>query len=284
MIRTPIGIWARNSLIMERSLLQESACTINGLYLFLGNGMRANWSILLVLVAAACASTDTQTAQTEPRPEPEPVGLSNEVHWMRNSAEYRAVMLQTYALASDRLRTLVADRERGTWAVASDADETIIDNSPYAKDLLLSGQVLTAGNWDAWVARRAAPPLPGAAEFLELVHELGGYIAVVTNRKSEHCADTRANFRAHDIPFDVILCREDDRRKEPRWEMVENGTASPDLPPLEIVLWIGDNIEDFPGLDQSIRLKNSAAFGEFGYRYFALPNPTYGSWEENPQD
>ena len=203
---------------------------------------------------------------------------------MRNSAEYQAVMIQTYALASDRLRSLVADKERGTWAVASDADETIIDNSPYAKDLLLSGQELTAGNWDAWVARRAAPPLPGAVQFLELVHELGGYITVVTNRKSEHCADTRANFRAFDIPFDVILCREDDRRKEPRWEMVEKGAASPDLPPLEIVLWLGDNIEDFPGLDQSIRLEDAAAFAKFGYQFFAVPNPTYGSWEENPQD
>jgi len=246
--------------------------------------MRVTWSILLVLVAVGCASTDTQTAATEPQPEPEPAGLTNDVHWMRNSAEYRAVMLQTYAIASDRLRSLVADKKRGTWAVASDADETILDNSPYAKDLLLSGRELTAGNWDAWVARRAAPPLPGAVQFLELVHELGGYIAIVTNRKSEHCDDTRANFRASDIPFDVILCREDDRRKESRWEMVEKGTAARDLPPLEIVLWLGDNIEDFPGLDQSLRLKDATAFREFGYRFFAVPNPVYGSWEENSQD
>jgi len=203
---------------------------------------------------------------------------------MRNSAEYQAVMLQTYALASDRLRTLVADQDEGTWAVAVDADGTIRDNSPYARDLLLNGQELTDGNWDSWVARRAAPPLPGAVEFLELVHQLGGHIAIVTNRRSEHCADTRANFRVFDIPFDVMLCREDDRRKEPRWEMVEKGTASNDLPPLEIVLWLGDNIEDFPGLDQSIRQEDAAAFSKFGYRFFAVPNPTYGSWLENPQE
>ena len=64
--------------------------------------------------------------------------------------------------------------------------------------------------------------------------------------------------------------------------MVETGTASIDLPPLEIVLWIGDNIEDFPGLDQDIRLRGAAAFGEFGSRFFVVPNPTYGSWLENP--
>lgn len=250
----------------------------------LGNGMKTLSTLLLLLVVVGCASTGTEPPVAAGENETEPAELTESVHWMRNSAEYRAVMEQTYALASERLRTLVADKDSGTWAVASDADETIIDNSPYAKDLLLSGQELTAGNWDAWVARRAAPPLPGAVEFLELVRQLGGHIAIVTNRKAEHCADTRANFMAFDIPFDVILCREDDRRKEPRWEMVAAGTASRNLPPLEIVLWLGDNIEDFPGLDQDIRQQDAAAFGEFGYRFFAVPNPTYGSWEENPQD
>jgi 5'-nucleotidase (lipoprotein e(P4) family) len=246
--------------------------------------MKVLSSVLLLLVVVGCATRGTQSPVAELKPEAEPAELTDAVQWMRNSAEYQAVMLQTYALASDRLRSLVADKGRGTWAVASDADETILDNSPYARDVLLNGRELTDAGWDAWVARRAAPPLPGAIEFLELVHQLGGHIAIVTNRRSEHCADTRANFRAFDIPFDVMLCREEDRRKEPRWERVENGTASRDLPPLEIVLWIGDNIQDFPGLDQSIRQEDAAAFGEFGYRFFAVPNPTYGSWSENPQD
>lgn len=244
--------------------------------------MKALSALLSLLVVIGCMSTGTQSPVTEVKPEA--AELTDAVHWMRNSAEYRAVMLQTYSLASDRLRSLVADRDKGTWAVASDADETILDNSPYARDLLLKGQELTDGNWDSWVARRAAPPLPGAVAFLELVHQLGGHIAIVTNRRSEHCADTRANFRAFDIPFDVILCREDDRRKEPRWELVEKGTASSDLPSLDIVLWLGDNIEDFPGLDQNIRQEGAEAFSEFGYRYFAVPNPTYGSWLENPQN
>jgi 5'-nucleotidase (lipoprotein e(P4) family) len=246
--------------------------------------MKSLLSILVLFTFLGCATTDTRTSTPGVAPEAEPARLTSGVHWMRNSAEYQALMLQTYALAADRLRELVADKARGSWAVASDADETILDNSAYAKELSLNRQETTNARWSAWVARHAAPPLPGAVDFLELVHRLGGRIAVVTNRKAEHCADTMANFRAFDIPFDVILCRDEDRRKEPRWEMVETGTASPELPPLEIVLWLGDNIEDFPGLDQSVRFEDPGTFAEFGERFFVMPNPTYGSWSENPHD
>jgi 5'-nucleotidase (lipoprotein e(P4) family) len=247
--------------------------------------MRISMPFALLLVTG-CATTPSAVpvAESQSEPQPETVEIAAAVHWMRNSAEYRALMLQTYAVASERLRELAKGREPGSWAIASDADETILDNSPYARELILSGQQTSDERWDAWVARRAAPPLPGAVAFLELVHELGGYVAIVTNRKAEHCGDTRANFRAFDIPFDVILCREDDRRKEGRWQRVEAGTTRTDLPPLEILLWVGDNIEDFPSLDQSVRLENDARFADFAERFFVVPNPTYGSWMENPKD
>jgi len=244
-----------------------------------------NLSVLLALVSmVGCASTGGQPAPAGPPATPETLGLDRSAHWLRNSAEYEAVVRQTYNVASARLRGMAASRQEGTWAVALDADETIIDNSAYEKELTIKGLKSTDELWDGWVARRAAPPLPGVLEFLELIHDLGGYIAVVTNRIDEHCPDTRANFRAFDIPFDVILCRDGTRRKEPRWASVEKGTASPDLPPLEIVMWLGDNIRDFPDLDQDVRFESGEAFAKFGSRYFALPNPIYGSWMGNPEN
>lgn len=243
------------------------------------------YRLLLALpLLVGCASQKWQAVQTVPAAEQEPAELDRAAHWIRNSAEYQALVRQAYNVASDHLRELVVDKEKGTWAVALDADETIIDNTDYEKELTTARQQSTQERWDGWVARRAAPPLPGAVDFLELVHELGGYITVVTNRIDEHCPDTRANFRAFDIPFDVILCRQETRRKEPRWERVKNGTASKDLPPLEIVMWIGDNIRDFPDLDQDLRSESAESFGAFGRRYFAMPNPVYGSWMDNPQD
>ena len=253
--------------------------------LFRSSAMKILMPFVTLLLLTACATGQKGVPPAvEPEPQSEVVEITSGVHWMRNSAEYRAIMLQTYALASERLRTLAAGREPGTWAIASDADETILDNSHYSRELILSGQQTSDERWDAWVARRAAPPLAGAVPFLELVHELGGYVAIVTNRRAEHCGDTRANFRAFDIPFDVILCREDDRRKEDRWQSVEAGTASPGLPPVEILLWVGDNIQDFPGLDQSLRFEDDSGFAEFAERFFVVPNPTYGSWMSNPED
>jgi 5'-nucleotidase (lipoprotein e(P4) family) len=241
--------------------------------------------LLLTLLLLGCTSVGTRQIVIEPPVEESPLELGRDLHWMRNSAEFKAIALQTYRLAAERLRELVADKKPGTWAVAADADETVIDASGYTKMVILMG--LPPSNydhWDAWVARHADSPVPGAINFLKLVHELGGRIAIVTNRSDKNCPDTKANFLTFDIPFDVMLCKGEDSQKEPRWEEVEKGTTSAGLPPLEIVMWLGDNIHDFPEFDQHSRLEGEEAFISFGDRYFAFPNPTYGSWEGNPRD
>jgi len=211
--------------------------------------------------------------------------LPNDIHWARDSAERQAVYWQTYRLAGEMLAATVADLEPGTWAVALDADETVIDNSLYQKERAAIGESFSSESWADWVARKRAPPLPGALKFLAQIHELGGKIAIVTNRRVTQCPDTEANFKAFAIPFDVILCRQpDEPRKEARWRRVEEGTAAETLPPLDIVMWLGDNIEDFPNLGQGIRTQSAAAFKRFGVDFFVLPNPMYGSWEENPAE
>lgn len=190
---------------------------------------------------------------------------------------------QTFRLARERLEELADDREPGTWAVISDADETILDNSLYAVERAAVGAGFTPESWTEWVARREAPALPGARDFLQSVHELGGVIAIVTNRKAHECADTEANFARERLPYDVVLCRpsESDGDKAPRFRAVEQGHTSAGLPPLEVILYLGDNIEDFPGADQEIRHAGSTALAPFGDRWFVFPNPVYGSWQEN---
>ena len=247
----------------------------------------SRWLVIsATCLLTACISVRTQTASTEQPPEPQPAAseLPKEIRWVRGSAEYPAVLVQTYRLARAALERRAAGREPGTWAVAIDADETLISNSEQSKEAALGAGGSFAEQWDAWVERRAAPALPGAREFLERVHELGGKVAVVTNRRQRHCPQTADNLRAQRLPFDVVLCRGEDRDKSPRWQSVEDGTASPELPPLEIVMWLGDNIHDFPGLDQELRFAGPEAMGEFGDRFFVLPNPLYGSWEHNPPE
>lgn len=242
---------------------------------------------LIVHLAGCRAATPRPTAPAVPaRPAaaaPAAPGLPNDVHWSRDSAEHRAILVQTYRMAGEVLAAMATDLEPGTWAVALDADETVIDNSLYQKERAELGAGFDPESWSEWVARQDAPPLPGALGFLARVRELGGRIAIVTNRSHDECPDTEANFRAFSIPFDVILCRRpDEKRKEGRWRRIEEGTAAEGLPPLDIIMWLGDNIKDFPNLDQDVRTQPVAALERFGLDYFALPNPMYGSWEDNP--
>ena len=51
--------------------------------------------------------------------------------WMQRSAEYKALCQQAYNIATERLRAATsAPRNKGKkWAIVTDIDETIVDNS-----------------------------------------------------------------------------------------------------------------------------------------------------------
>lgn len=235
-------------------------------------------TLVVLLSFAGCASN--------PAPAPEPKrSLPNDIHWVRNAVEYQAHALQTFRAATRRVEELARGRAAGTWAVSVDGDETTISNSTYQREQHLRRATHTPEAWAKWVRRIEAPPVPGAVEFLSRVHELGGKIAVVTNRRQALCAETETDFHKYSIPYDLMLCLKEGEssQKEPRFEAVAKGTATPGVPPLEILVWVGDNIGDFPDLAQDARFKPEQ-LRLFGDRYFMIANPLYGSWEENPED
>ncbi len=242
--------------------------------------------LLLTFTLGGCRTTAPAPAAAPPTAAAvEAAGeITPDVVWADRSAEYLAILIQTYALAEQRLEELAAGRRADTWAVALDADETVISNVQFEKELRLAGGDFQTASFTAWTARREATLLPGVLGFLDRVRELGGKIAIVTNRRQPTCPDTEANLQALSVPFDVVLCRTDDGEKEPRWERVEDGAAAPGLPAVEILMWLGDNIMDFPGLDQELRHLGEEAYGRFGADFFVLPNPMYGSWEDNPEE
>lgn len=262
--------------------------------------VRRSWTLSLVMVAvAACrsgapaappsapavppetgATTQAAVAPTPtPSVAPAPFRAPEAIRWVRGSAEHRALFLQVYREASAVVEAAAAERPAGTWAVVLDADETVIDNSLYQLERARAGLGFDRESWRAWTARREALPLPGAAAFLARVRELGGRIAIVTNRRQDECPDTEAVFQAQQLAYDVMLCRpETSGDKNPRFEAIARGTAAAGLPPLEIVAFLGDNVLDFPGQGQELRRAGEEAFAAFGARFFVLPNPMYGSW------
>jgi 5'-nucleotidase (lipoprotein e(P4) family) len=258
--------------------------------------MRRSLALAVVVLTAGCKSTAPvrpPAAPAPPAPATSPTQaaatpkteLPDALHWFRNSAERRAIALQTYRWAAERIEKAAQGREAGSWAVILDADETILDNSAYEVDLLQRRITHTPELWSAWVSRKAAPAIPGAAGFIGRVRSLGGRVAIVTNRSEAECPDTGANLASVGVSYDAILCRPTERsEKGTRFEKVARGEAFSDGKPVEVLMWVGDNIQDFPGLTQAIRKQPEDALAPFGSRFIVLPNPMYGSWEKNPQE
>jgi 5'-nucleotidase (lipoprotein e(P4) family) len=234
---------------------------------------------LLLVVLGACAPRATIT----PPPSAADAArvLPDNIHWVRSSAEYRALTLQVYRAATARITELARDRAPGSWAVILDADETVLDNSEYQRRNAMRGARFENTSWYAWARERAAVIVPGADTFIQAVQRLGGRVAIVTNRDEPICADTRANLEAVGVRDALVLCRALVSDKNPRYRAVAEGTAG--APPAEVLMWVGDNIHDFPDLSQDARERAGALDG-FGDRYFMLPNPMYGSWESLPRN
>lgn len=244
-----------------------------------------------VCLSFGCATTATSTPDAAGAPLVDEI-YHEALHWSRNAAEHRAIFEQTFSLAGKRIEQLADGRDPGSWAVSVDADETLLDNSLYEVEINQRGEAFSQESWGEWVQRRAAPPLPGAVAFTAQIKESGGVVAVVTNRRSYNCAATADNLRQVGIQFDVVLCRHEEREKEPRWDALSAGTTGDwpeaqhalekDLEPVTVLLWLGDNVGDFPLQTQEIRHQQEP-LSEFGNRFFIFPNPMYGSWEENPK-
>jgi 5'-nucleotidase (lipoprotein e(P4) family) len=151
---------------------------------------------ILAATALACAPAAAPVVTTTPSPAPAMGSTASadtipaSVRWFRASAERRALSLQTYRLATTALERRAAGLPAGSWAVILDADETVIDNSPYQQELARRRATFDAATWNAWVMRAAAAALPGAPEFTRRAHELGGRVVIVTNREQAQCDAT----------------------------------------------------------------------------------------------
>lgn len=253
--------------------------------------MKQIW--LLPLLLAACTSAGSPTVAPAPTSLPADTARPSllaagkqiplALHWSRTAAEHRALLLQAYRGAGLRLQELAAPLSRGSWAVIMDADETVLDNSSYFQRQAERGYLgFTFASWIAFVREAIAPALPGAVQFTQLVHDLGGRVVIVTNRAENLCPDTRRNLERAGIRADAVLCRPQGvEDKNPRFQAVQQGRVD-GLPLLRVVMWIGDNVQDFPGLTQAeMRSAPDTAFGEFGRAWWILPNPIYGSWQTN---
>jgi acid phosphatase len=240
-------------------------------------------------------------------------GADRATLWVRNSSEYRASTETIYRGALEALKRGLADpawtAEPGQSgdlsalppAVVMDVDETVLDNAEAEVRLLLQGTCFEAfpAAWDAWVAERSAPAVPGAVEFVTSARELtdpaGRAVRVffLTNREcsprpgsNDRCpqkADTAANLESAGMGSATLDAELLVRGEREDWQGEKSTRRAGIARSYRIVLNVGDDLADFlpdvrrEGVARRDRAR-CARDDWWGRRWFLLPNPIYGSW------
>lgn len=204
------------------------------------------------------------------------------LRFQQQSAEIKALQLQAYNLATERLHAAVEGvADPAKLAVVTDLDETVIDNSALlARDL---ANCHTYDAWDTWLPweRDGQPTLiPGALEFLNHANEMGVTIRYVSDRSDQQKADTLATLTALGLPQvseDSVLLL--GPPKVERRDLVAKDH--------QIILLLGDTLHDFDGRFRKTPLDQQKATvteetAKWGKEWIVFPNASYGTWSEAP--
>ena len=246
---------------------------------------------------------------------PQKGAMTTGLKWFRRSAEFPLITRYIYEVAARRIDGIRLSASEGpNWVVSLDADETIFENSLGQLENEYLGLGYVAERWKAWEARGAAKEIPGAIDFVNYVLDSGGKIAIISNRDADLEEVARQNLIRLGMRDDrrkvCILGRraidtqavngEEWQRfgykndKDRRRRLLSEGNAascwSRDTDgslraswsrPHKFVLWIGDNILDLPRTTQAEARVSGPPDLVFGKDYFLIPNPLYGSWQNN---
>jgi 5'-nucleotidase (lipoprotein e(P4) family) len=225
-------------------------------------------------------------------------GLSQEningILWVQTALEHRVLSVQVYESARDRLEEGLADPswtaaleqgkdfEKRPPAIILDADETILDNSPFQARLLTKGIEYNEDLWNQWVNEAKAEAIPGAGEFILYAKNKGVQVFYVTNRDVKVKESTVKNIKAVIDPAvqsDHVLCK----NEQAGWSSDKSSRRAFIAKDYRIVLLFGDDYSDFVYLGKASpqeRLEKAEAHRRYwGKRWFLLPNVMYGSWE-----
>ena len=203
------------------------------------------------------------------------------IKYVRDSEEYAALARQVYRMAGDAVTRTVPALGRQPWAVILDIDETALDNSTYELERSAYGLPFEPASWNAWVRRREAGAVPGAAAFVAAVRRAGGHVAWITNRDAVTREATRENLQSMKLwADDDRLCLQNNPQHTKRARRAEVTTGRGECAwsdaPMRVLAFVGDQMGDFPESDE--HLPDTGTDAAFGRTCFLLPNSMYGAW------
>ncbi|MFD0966460.1 5'-nucleotidase, lipoprotein e(P4) family [Seminibacterium arietis] len=202
------------------------------------------------------------------------------INWVQQSGEYQALAHQAFntaKVAFDQAKVKKGKKK----AVVVDLDETMIDNSAHAGWQVKNGKGFNPEVWTRWVNARQSQAIAGAVEFNNYVNSHKGTMFYVSNRKdsTEKAAtiDDMKKLGFNGVSEETLYLKKDKSNKSKRFADIEQQGY-------EIVLYVGDNLNDFG--DETYKKSNAErrSFVEqnrqaFGKKFIMLPNPNYGDWE-----
>lgn len=241
----------------------------------------ASLSLVATVLLNGCitAGSDDQATQNTTT---EQAYLLGSTLWVQQSAEYQALCIQAYALATERISQRCETREdlSTPLAVVFDLDETVLDNSAYTAWQVANGLAFSNETWALWTDLAAAPAVPGAVEFMNFADSLGVALFYISNRDVSALLPTQKNMRELGIP------QTEDHRFLLKTTSSDKTSRRDSVRALgfEIALLIGDNLGDFDGKYDKASVAERAQYvnddrERFADRYIVLPNPLYGTWE-----
>lgn len=259
---------------------------------------RPSLILAAALLSACAAAPQKAAAPAAPQPAVAAHDNLNATLWMQTAIEYEAATRSIFGAAKAALDAALADSawnalpagesssgfESKPPAIIVDLDETFIDNSPYQARNVAENEGFTPERWQRWVNAEKATALPGALEFVQYATSQGVTFFFVTNRDApDEVESTAANLKKLGFPLKDDLSnlmlrgdpRAPERDKGTRRKLIDRD--------FRVVMMFGDNIGDFlDGVSASIEARQelAAPYADWwGKRWFMLPNPTYGSWE-----
>ena len=205
--------------------------------------------------------------------------LPNDVRWVRNSSEYKAICNQVYSQAIDKLEKKLRHNNfslninnRDSYSVIMDLDETVLDNSDYQVELISKNESFNMDSWASWVKKEEAKLVPGAIEYINFLRGNNIQIIFISNRMDARLESTKNNMRKLDIysDNDIYLLRKDkaDKKTIRREEVFTSTGRMKEFNKFTVIQYLGDAMGDF----------NSKKYHRFGIDQFIFPNPMYGKW------
>tara|TARA_R110000868_G_scaffold235273_9_gene489152 strand:+ start:11499 stop:12320 length:822 start_codon:yes stop_codon:yes gene_type:complete len=247
--------------------------------------MKSSFFLIPLFLLAACSTT-------------KPVHPTLQATlWVQNAVEYDALTSMAYQTASTKIEGALADK---SWtaeltqagkdikqlppAIVLDIDETVLDNSPFQARMIGKNSGYDPVEWEKWVLEGNADAIAGAVELTKKAADAGITVIYLSNREANTEEATRKNLEESGFPIsketDVVLLKGEQ----------ENWTSSK----IERRLWVasryrilmlfGDDFNDFLPAKNITEVDRDALLekhrSNFGEKWFIIPNPIYGSWND----